>query len=906
MRVPAATYRLQFNPAFRFVDGRDLIPYLNDLGITGLYSSPWFKARRGSTHGYDIANPYRINPELGTEDDFAEMAEKLQHYDMGLLLDIVPNHMAASPENPWWMDVLENGPASEFAAFFDIDWHPATSKAPYLQENRVLLPVLAGLYGDVLESGDLALKLDDTGLFARHYDSKFPLDPKSYGFVLERAARFPQINEILAMIAALPARDETDPGLLAERRRAKEQIKQQLWAACLGNAELRDAIDEVLRQIAGSPDDFDRLLSQQAWRIAYWKIGYEEINYRRFFDINELAGLRVEVPEVFAVRHIRTFELARSGTVSGLRIDHIDGLLDPAGYLEMLRQALGGEIYVVAEKILGRGEPLSHKWLLHGTTGYDFLNMLNGIFIEPEGLRRLEQVYDQATGNTLPFAEIGYTANKLVMERLFMGEINALGHELAKLAAADRHARDVRLTELMAVLVEVTACLPVYRTYIRSFEISPRDRDHIERTLALARSRTPEERVSSSAFDFIHRVLLLEPPYYLEHQKDDWLRFVMRWQQFSGPAMAKGLEDTACYIYNALLSVNEVGSDPLREIPPADLAGFHEFSRGRARCWPHTLNTTSTHDTKRSEDVRARLNVLTEIPDNWERALTRWMEWNRPFKTDVRGAPAPGPNEEILIYQTLLGTYPLNPEEEPAWLERVKEFLIKAAREAKQHSSWMAPDALYEAALQHFTEGILASPRFRPDFLSFAERISYYGALNGLAQVLLKIAAPGVPDLYQGCELWNFTMVDPDNRRPVDYRKRIAMLESIRAREAHDRLELARALAADPRRDETKLYCTYRALQFRRSHRELFAAGCYRPLDAVGPASAHVCAFARSNDSEAAVVVAPRWLVRLSDWGDTAVNLPEGNWRNVYTGIDASGQLAAMLRDFPVALLERI
>jgi len=887
MRVPSSTYRLQFNQSFRFVDGRDLVPYLNDLGITDLYSSPWFKARRGSTHGYDIANPFRVNSELGTEDDFFEMAEKLQHYDMGLVLDIVPNHMSATPENPWWMDVLENGSSSPFARYFDIDWHPAASKAAFLQENRVLLPVLGDLYGNVLERGELVLKIDDTGLFARYFESKLPLDPKTYPMVLERITG---LREIDALLAA-----PLEPA----------ELKRRLWAAYHGNAEVRQAVEDALRQISASPDDFDRLLSRQAWRIAYWKIGYEEINYRRFFDINDLVGLRVEDPEVFEMRHRRIVELAGRGQVNSLRIDHIDGLLDPAGYLENLQRALGRETYVVAEKILGRDEPLIRQWALHGTTGYDFLNALNGIFIDPEGRRRMEEAYDRATGNTLPFAEICYAANKLVMERLFMGEINSLGHALGELAAADRQARDVRLTELMAVLVEVTACLPVYRTYIRDFNISLHDRGYIERTLALARSRTPEHRVSQAAFDFIRRVLLLDPPAYAQDQKQAWLEFVMRWQQFSGPAMAKGLEDTASYEYSALLSINEVGGDPLREKPPVDLAGFHEFNRARRRCWPHTFNATSTHDTKRSEDVRARLNVLTEIPDEWDSALARWSQWNRDAKRDLHGQLAPDPGEEILIYQTLLGTFPPGPAEEPAWLDRVKEFLTKALREAKRHSSWMEPHSNYEEALHTFTESILAPGRaFRSDFLAFQERISWYGALNGLSQVLLKIASPGVPDFYQGCELWNFTMVDPDNRRPVDYRKRIAMLESLKAREAQDRRALVRSLAADPRQDEAKLYCTYKALEFRRARSELFAQGDYTPLAVTGPKANHLCAFARGGG---VVALTPRWQARLGSWEDTTCELPEGEWVNVFTAAPApSHRVADLLRDFPVALLEKV
>src|SRR5215471_10589867 len=692
-RVPAATYRLQFHKDFRFVDGRDLIPYLNDLGISDLYSSPRYKARRGSSHGYDIANPMRVNSELGTDEDFDELASKLHHYGMGLLLDTVPNHMAASYENPWWMDVLENGPSSAYAAYFDIDWHPATSKAAFLQENRVLLPILGDLYGSVLASGQLTLKIEDTGIHVRYNEIRLPLDPKSYGSILEyclaQVPGLPEFPEILNELERMPSREETAQDLVLERRHAKEVVKEHLWRAYQAYPEVRRTVDDALLYFAGNAGELDELLSTQAYRLAYWKIGYEEINYRRFFDINDLVGLRIEVPEVFDNRNQKTLELAHSGKITGFRIDHIDGLWDPDCFLRRLESAGagGGKFYVVVEKILGRGEPLPREWPVAGTTGYDFLNAVNGIFIQPDGLQKMQESYSRRTGNYLPFAELCYASNKLVMETLFKGEVNALGHHLGRLAARHRHARDIRLSELMDALVELTACLPVYRTYIHSFEISERDREYIERTLDLARRRTSTERISDASFDFLRDVLLLRPPYYLEGRKRAWLNFVMRWQQFTGPVMAKGLEDTANYRYNNLLSLNEVGGDPLREQPPFSLGAFHEFNRRRLEEWPDTMNATATHDTKRGEDVRARLNVLTEMPDEWDARLDRWAAWNAEKKTPVNGVLAPSSSEEILIYQTLLGAWPNDPQDEPGFAMRMKEFITKALREAKQNSS---------------------------------------------------------------------------------------------------------------------------------------------------------------------------------------------------------------------------
>ncbi len=913
-RAPGATYRMQFHKDFRFVDGRDLVPYLSELGITDLYSSPRYKARRGSSHGYDIANPLRVNSELGTEEDFEDMARKLSHYSMGLLLDIVPNHMAASYENPWWTDVLENGPSSVYASYFDIDWHPAITKAAFLQENRVLLPILGDLYGNVLASGELTFKIEDTGIHVRYHETRLPLDPKSYITILEyclaQNPELPDLPELVRELEKMPSREEASAENVLERRRAKERIKDRLWRAYHGNAEVKRAVDEALLFFAQSVDELDGLLAAQVYRLAYWKIGYEEINYRRFFDINELVGVRVELPEVFDDLGQKILDLARTGRVTGLRIDHIDGLWDPACFLRRLDTAASADrrMYLVVEKILGRDEPLPREWPVCGTTGYDFLNAVNGVFIHPEGLRRLEESYSRRTGNYLPFAELCYASNKLVMETLFKGDVNALGHHLGRLAAGHRQARDIRLSELVDILVEVTACLPVYRTYIHSSEISPRDRGYIERTLELARRRTSPESVSDAAFDFLRSVLLLDPPYYLQDRRADWLQFVMRWQQFTGPVMAKGLEDTATYRHHSLLSLNEVGGDPLRQRPPHSLEEFHEFNRRRLEEWPDTMNATATHDTKRGEDMRARLNVLSELPEQWEAHLDRWVSWNAEKKSTVNGALAPSSSEEILIYQTLLGAWPNNPEEEAGFPARVREFLCKALREAKQSSSWLAPHEEYEHAVQDFVDRILTpdSP-FIADFHDFQRTLAAHGARNGLGQLLLKIASPGVPDFYQGGELWQFSLVDPDNRRPVDYPRRVALLEGLHRRELEDRIALIRELAANPERDEMKLFVTYKALDFRRAHRELFARGEYLPLPVRGARAAHVCAFARHWSGHWAVAVAPRWTARLADWEDTEIVLPGGapsEWQDALTSlIPASWRLDALLREFPVALL---
>jgi (1->4)-alpha-D-glucan 1-alpha-D-glucosylmutase len=899
-RIPASTYRLQFNSGFRFVDGRDLVPYLSDLGITDLYSSPRYKARRGSSHGYDIANPLRVNSELGTEEDFDEMASKLQHYGMGLLLDTVPNHMAASYENPWWMDVLENGQASAFASYFDIDWRPPVSKAAFLQEDRILLPILGDLYGNVLERGELSLRIEDTGILVRYYDSRLPLDPKTYSAILAHLPETAGVLEILADVDRLPGRDEAAPERVMERRRDKERIKDRLWRAYQSDPALKAALDETLLAIDGDPAALDSLLDAQAFRIAYWKIGYEEINYRRFFDINELVGIRIELSEVFENRYQQIGALLRDRKVTGLRVDHIDGLWDPECFLRRLSAATSGA-YIVVEKILGRDEELPREWPVAGTTGYDFLNTLNGVFVEPGGLEALEAIYARVTGSYLPFAEQCYQSSKQVIEELFRGDLSALSHRLGALAAMHRQARDVRLSELTEALVEFTACLPIYRTYIHSCEVAARDRGYIERTVVLARSRTSPDRISDAAFAFLRSVLLVEPPSYLEDRKREWLAFVMLYQQFTGPVMAKGLEDTAAYRHNSLLSLNEVGGDAVREHPPASLEEFHAFNLRRAAERPGSMNATATHDSKRGEDSRARLNVLSEVPAEWGRRLDRWIEWNAPLKVAVKGALAPSASEEFLIYQTLLAVWPCE-------MERIAEFLTKALREAKQQSSWMAPHEEYEQAVTEFTARILTDAgRFLPDFLDFQTLLARHGIRNSLGQLVLKIAAPGVPDFYQGTELWQFSLVDPDNRRPVDYKMRATMLEDIRRREAEDRIALVRDLAVAPEREEMKLFVTYHALAFRAARRDLFGRGEYIPLEVRGGRARHVVAFARRLERQWAIAVAPRWTVGLTDWADTELILPAGaptQWADAVTGlIPETLRLADLLREWPIALL---
>ncbi len=950
MAIPVATYRIQFSLNFRFVDARDLVPYLHDLGITHLYASPRFKAGKGSSHGYDVADPLRINSELGTEEEFDELVEKLKSYGMGLLLDIVPNHMVASAENPWWMDVLENGPGSEYADYFDINWHPARTKAAFLQENKVLLPFLGDLYGTVLENQELNLKVDENGFYIRYYEHRFPLNPHSYTPILEhwrvsaRAMAAPDHSEIADVLDAVHRLPEGLSRQAVRDRHERQAIIESVWDLYNRGPHLKDSLDETLRYFNGtrgnvkSFEPLDRLIADQAYRLAYWKMANEEINYRRFFDVNDLVGLRVEDPRVFDDRHRLIAELINKEDMAGFRIDHVDGLYNPAEYLKRLRglygggedQARGSEPYVVVEKVLGRDETLPAEWPVAGTTGYDFLNAVNGLLIDRGGFQTLEADYHRFVKSETPFAEICYSRNAQVIQQLFAGELAEFSHVLEKLAAADRNARDLPLSELMEALVEVTACLPVYRTYIQNFSISSRDRAYLGRTFEVARRRTPAGAVSDAAFGFLRRVLFLDPPpCYAEDPREEWLRFVMRWQQFTGPVMAKGLEDTASYVYNCLTSLNEVGGDCLREKPPFDVDDFHAFNEARLARWPHALNASSTHDTKRSEDVRARINVLSEIPEAWRVRLHRWTRWNRPKKHNLNGQLVPSADEEILLYQTMLGAWPLHCEEVPEFIDRLLTFMQKALREAKLHTSWIDVKPEYEAAVSDFIKNITKPDKsnlFLEDFIKFQEGIAFYGCFNALSQVLLKIASPGVPDVYQGTEVWNFSLVDPDNRRPVDFENNVRLQEDLKFREATDMENLLPELVHNWRDGRIKLFLTRRALNFRDANQELFAAGSYVPLFTRGRKRQDVIAFARRRRTALAIVATPRLVSRVVDrgrfplgksaWGRGKIvfpaNFPE-KWRNVLTDETLSVRrergekvipLSELFRTFPAAILE--
>jgi (1->4)-alpha-D-glucan 1-alpha-D-glucosylmutase len=945
--IPLSCYRLQFNGNSTFRDASNTLTYLDRLGITDIYSSPLLQSRSGSGHGYDSTDPTRIDSDLGSEQQFEAFQADLQKHGMGLLLDVVPNHMAASDENPWWMDVLENGPASVYSAYFDVDWHPPSR----ILDNKILLPVLGSVYADALKNQELQLMFRQGRFFIGHHDGLFPLAPKSYAIVLTHrqhvleqklgpdSAAFQEYLGIIAALSALPSRQHVPIDTAGERRLQVEGIKERLRKLYENQPEFRTFVNANLkifngrRGAASSFRHLDQLLSEQAYVLSYWKNVNAEINYRRFFSINDLVGVRVEDPMVFEATHNVIFHLIERGAVTGLRIDHIDGLRDPLGYLRRVQERLrndsygknGSEYYVVVEKILSGKEELPRDWPAQGTTGYEYLNAVNRLFVHPEGGRAAEQSYFSFLGNKVNYQDLLYQKKRLVMATLLAVEMRYLGRLLGILAEHDRFARDLPRQDLAQALIEVTACFPVYRTYIRETSVPSEARRYIEDAVAAARLRKPH--MDSSCFDFVRSVLLMEDGReHFAEQREARLAFVMRWQQFTGPIVAKGLEDTALYVYCPLISLNEVGGDPQPSVPsPFE---FNSFIQQRQRRWPFGLNSTCTHDTKRGEDVRARINVLSELPGEWRRRLSSWARWNVKKKKIVDRQTAPDRNEEIFLYETLLGAWPLSAADMPTFGKRLKEYAIKATREAMVHTRWTRPNQEHERALTDFVATLIKPAKgnlFLTDFVKFQKKIAYFGMLNGLGQVLLKLTSPGVPDIYQGCELWDLRLVDPDNRGPVDFKHRTRLLEAIAKRAQENHTDLCEDLVGNWQDGRAKLYLTWKALSLRRQNRELFLNGSFLPLQVNGKRAKNLVAFARRKGKHWTLTIVPRWLAQArapmnwhrmtAFWRGTNILLPRNaptRWENVLSRASVetipdrkrpSLRVEDVLGDFPVACL---
>ena len=948
-RIPRATYRVQLNAGFTFKDLTAIVPYLASLGVSHVYCSPYFRARAGSAHGYDVVDHNSFNPEIGSREEFDRLVAELRTHGMGHILDIVPNHVGVmGSDNAWWMDVLENGQASIYADYFDIDWNPVNAALA----DKVLVPVLADPYGVVLERGDLKLVFErELGSFAIHYhEHRMPLDPRTYPRILDAVLaieRNEELEKLRRLFGALPDRRGATPEQIAERHRDKEAHKQALAALAAADTAVSAALDQAVATLGGRPDDapsFDplhELLESQAFRLAYWRVASDDINYRRFFDVNDLAALRVENEAVFEATHRLVLELVGSGKLDGLRIDHSDGLYDPLGYFQRLTGRLaqatakadGGGIYLVAEKITASFERLPANWPLHGETGYHFANIVNRLLVDTASKGRMGRTYRAFIGEPREWPDIAYDCQHRVLRKSLASELNTASNLLARIAQVDRRTRDFTLANLWRALAEVIACFPVYRTYV-SDGVSETDRRYIDWAIAAARRRG--SAIEQPVFDFVRSALLLELPAQSESARERMRRFAMKFQQITAPTTAKGIEDTALYRFNRLVSLNEVGGEP--DLYGSSISAFHTDAQYRARHWPHEMLTTSTHDTKRSEDVRARINVLSEMPAVWRQAVNRWRRMNRMRRREVGGLPAPSPDDEYLLYQTLIGTWPLEEPDDAgldAYRQRIEAYVLKAAREAKVRTSWAAANAEYEDALTQFVRAVLERREgnlFLADFCALNRRIVGFGLLNGLSQTLLKLTAPGVPDVYQGNELWDFSLVDPDNRRPVDYALRRRLLDSLAAEPA-DGARLARALAADVTDPRCKLFVHLRVLRLRQRDPELFERGEYLPLKVTGSRAAHLCAFARRLEGRLAIVLAPRLYLKLVGaqsateegrqrlplgeevWADTAVQLPSAPQTPLRGALDEAQvslsrgdgppaiDAAAALGSFPVALL---
>ena len=873
-KIPRATYRFQFHRRFRLGDAIGLIPYLEKLGVSHVYASPLFQARPESTHGYDVCDPAVLNSEIGSEEELRKFSEELRSRGMGLLLDIVPNHMGTDLSNRWWRDVLEKGQHSAYGGFFDIAWDAMGE--PW--KGKVLVPVLGDRYDKVLAKGELKLGFKEGRFHVAYYGKEFPVSPESQE----------KLNREMGATSA-------------------EGVKSFLakYDASGGGAEGVARLDQLLRQ--------------QHYRLAYWRVGPEQLNYRRFFDITDLIAVKVESPKVFDETHHYLFRLMKKGIVSGVRVDHPDGLWNPKTYFERLQEK-GREateerepVYLLVEKILSEEECLPEDWPVAGTTGYDYLNYANGLSVDRRNEGRFRSIYEEFTGRTQPYEDVVYESKRRVLQSSFVGEMNTLRRELRAIAQYSRSGQDFTEQELGEALETFVGTFPIYRSYV-SPEVPKPDAQsskYIREGFAKAKERSS---VAAEVFDWLEKLLLRE----LGEGDARVLQFLMKLQQLTGPAMAKGLEDTTFYRYFRLVSLNEVGGDPGKF--GVRVEEFHEHNLRKQERWPHAMLASATHDTKRGEDLRARVNVLSEIPKEWERTVKRWSEMN----SSHRGKAGPTRNDEYLFYQTLVGGWTRessSPEALSEFTERMEAYMLKAAKEAKLETTWTEQNAEYEKALSEFVKCALdaRNENFLKDVEAFANRIGRFGYINSLVQTVLKLTAPGVPDIYQGTEFWDYSLVDPDNRRPVDFDQRKNTLEQVAGSEGA--LESVKSWLEHPEGGELKMLVIQRTLQFRRGHPELFEDGRYVPLRAEGAKGEHVVAFARERAGKRVVVVVPRLVAGLTSgesippvgkkvWSDTALSVGADarEWRSVLTGhtIQTAGgrlDLGSVLEHLPVAIL---
>lgn len=918
--TPRATYRLQFHHDFGFADAARIAPYLARLGVSHVYASPWLKARSGSPHGYDIVDHQALNPELGDRAAFDAMIAAFEAHGLGRIMDFVPNHMGVGgSDNPLWLDLLEWGPDSEYAGWFDIDWRPDG----YPPHDKLLVPFLGDQYGAELYAGKLRLRFDESeGAFAvwAYGTHKLPVSPLHYGRIL--GAAHPDLERLGDAFASLP---EWRPQI---GHRAQE-LKAELARSVCDDPGLRRALANAIGRFhgiagdAGSWEALHALIQDQFWRAANYRVAADDINYRRFFDVNELAGIRMELPDVFDHAHALIFQLFAEGAIDGLRIDHVDGLLNPREYFARLRgklEASGAPFYLVVEKILAHHESLREDWPVDGTTGYEFANLVFGMLVDPSGEEGFTQTYADFTGERKSFPEVVRECKLRIMHTEMAGELNVLAREAARIAAQNPLTADFTHNVLRRALREVVSCFPVYRIYL-DFNGTPTEEDRRDLNWAMKQARAGATEIDPSVFDFIGSLLsgdlVAEPR--SGFSRHAVLRCAMKVQQYSGPVMAKGLEDTAFYRYNRFIGLNEVGGQP--DQFGAAVSSFHKASTQRARRWPNSMLNTSTHDTKRGEDARARLAVLSEIPQEWAKQVNAWSRLLRARRADIEAAAPPNRNDEYLFYQLLIASWPVelmaDPNEfEPAalqtYLQRIRSAMTKSIREAKMISSWSSPNADYENAVTAFVESALnpeESRAFLSAFLPFQAQVARLGVHNSLVQTALKLTAPGVPDIYQGADLWDLSLVDPDNRRPVSYHERIRLLDRLTAMQP-----CARELLDQWQDGAIKLYLIHRILEFRQSAPDLFAKGDYEALAATGPKADCACAFARRYGERNLVVIASRFPARLdadAGWSDTSIPTPRqppaGPLHNLLTGRELSARDGAIeigpaLEGLPVAV----
>lgn len=877
IRIPASTYRLQLHKDFTFADAAGIADYLKELGVSHVYSSPYLQAAPGSTHGYDVVDHRHVNEELGGEAGHEAFCKKLGSVGLGQVLDIVPNHMSLGERNRYWWDVLENGRNSRYAGFFDIDWNQTEER---LRE-KVLVPILPDQYGRVLASGGIVVKRDGTRFVVEASGETFPISPESLSTILARAAEYAKsdtLNFLGASYGRLPAPEMNDRRMLLARHRDKNVLQGLLDRLCSEEKLVCDSVDRAIADLNGNPDALDEFLSQQNYRLAYWKTSDQQLGYRRFFDVNTLIGLRVEREYVFDETHALVVKWLKQGVIDGIRVDHPDGLRDPLEYFRRLRDK-APEAWIIGEKILEPGEWLRENWPIEGTSGYDFLNAALGVLIHRDGLKRLGEHYAEFTGDTTPFPTVAHDKKINVTQEALGSDVNRLTSLFVDICESHREERDFTRAEIRRAIREVAACFSVYRTYVvpERHEITDEDRERIHRACECAKQNRQD--IDGLLFDFMHDVLTLKVTGRNESE------FVYRFQQFTSPVMAKGVEDTAFYCSNRLTAMNEVGGDP--DCTGWSVEDYHRYQEKMQSTFPYSMTTLSTHDTKRSDDVRARIAVLSEIPDRWMETAKRWSELGAKH----RNGELVDRGTEWFLYQTIVGAWPIE-------YDRLREYMQKAMREAKVRTSWVANNAEYETALWSYMEALLNDETFLADVNAFVDEVREAGRMNSLTQTLLKHTAPGVPDLYRGGELWDLSLVDPDNRRPVDYELRRKLLKEMHTLDA-------RAVMARMEEGLPKLWVIHRALCLRNEQRDWFGEYApYAPLEARGEKSDHVVAHMRG---EHVVAIAPRWWKTLGgDWGDTTVSLPKGRWKNVLTDESIEGgpaPLAKLLESFPVALL---